>query len=75
MSTTNAGERKRTVTVVIGPKTEAALLLWGRELTESTPVASWSLTDLVGVMLRGNMRVRIDNGLIDLPKTWVQMSE
>ena len=75
MSTTNAGERKRTVTIVIGPMTEAALLRWGLDLSANTPTPDWSLTDMVNVLLRIQMHERIERGSINLPKTWATMRE
>jgi hypothetical protein len=75
MSKINAGERKRTVTIVLGPKTELALLQWGKDMEEQFEGSVWTLTDLLGVMLRKEMRERIDLGLIELPKEWVRMSE
>lgn len=75
MIKTKAGERKRTVTVTLGPKTEAALRRWGSNMEASNPGQRWTLTDLVGVMLRANMRGRIASKQVDLTDGWFRMEE
>jgi hypothetical protein len=48
--------RKQTVTLTIGPRTLALLQLWREELGKSNPPMLWTLTDVVGVLVRKGVR-------------------
>lgn len=48
----NVGERKRTVTLTIGPKTEKLLVDYLNSLIRRSGGIQWTLTDLVAMLLR-----------------------
>jgi len=69
-------DRKRTVTLVVGPKTEAALLKYCARMEKDFPGQLWTLTDVLGVAFRCWMREAIHTtGTIDLPKSWTSNTE
>jgi hypothetical protein len=69
-------ERKKTVTLVVGPKTEAALLKYCARMEKEFPGQLWTMTDVLGVAFRRWVYESIEvTGVIDLPKTWVSNSE
>jgi hypothetical protein len=52
MTNKKAGERKRTVTITLGPKTEGMLEAYRISLMDGAAGMSWTLTDVVSVLLR-----------------------
>jgi len=65
MNKNNAGERKRTVTVVIGPKTEAALAEIGEAWRAKMGSAMPDWTNMAGVAIDAEIKLR--QKLFDLP--------
>jgi len=52
MNKKQAGERKRTVTLTLGPKTLAMLEAYRGVLGSGDPPMTWTLTDVVAALLR-----------------------
>jgi hypothetical protein len=52
MNKKQAGERKRTVTVTLGPKTEKLLEDYRAKLASGPTGMDWTLTDVVAMLLR-----------------------
>ena len=63
-------DRKRTVTLVFGPETEAAMLDYCRVMEGQFPGQSWTLTDVLGVAFRRWVFESIESGVVKLPKSW-----
>lgn len=63
MKTKHAGERKRTVTVIVGPETICLLDKVQEALEERIPGARWSYTEIVGMA--------VNFGLADLRRKLV----
>lgn len=64
-------ERKKTVTLIMGPKTEAAILAYCKRMEKDYPGQLWTPTDVLGVAFRRWVREGIETtGVLDLPKTW-----
>ena len=70
MSKTKAGERKRTVTVVVGPQTELLLEAYKQAAMASGFSYEFSVTSFVGAELTDGLRKVAELYGIPLPSGW-----
>ena len=70
MSKKSAGERKRTVTVVMGPKTAELLAVFNERLRTGSCGVECNVTDWVGSWFTKGVAAYLDSAGIPTPDGW-----